>query len=55
VLVHLGIDTVKPAGVASALAAGIGTVVAVTGTFTAEQLAGADLVVGGLAEVAALL
>jgi sugar-phosphatase len=44
-----------PAGVASALAAGIGTVVAVTGTFTAEQLAGADLVVGGLAEVAALL
>lgn len=44
-----------PAGVASALAAGIGLVVAVTSTFTAADLAAAHVLVGGLDEVAALL
>jgi len=44
-----------PAGVASALAAGVGTVVAVAGTFTPEQLAEAHRVVDALAAVPALL
>ncbi len=44
-----------PAGVASAIAAGIGLVVAVTSTFTAGDLAAAHVVVGSLDEVAALL
>jgi sugar-phosphatase len=44
-----------PAGVASALAAGVGTVVGVSGTFTAEQLSAAHLVVPSLDRVAALL
>ncbi len=44
-----------PAGVASALAAGVGTVVAVSGTFTAAQLAAAHVVVTGLGEVRSLL
>lgn len=44
-----------PAGVASALAAGIGTVVAVAGTFTRAQLADAHKVVDGLHAVPALL
>ena len=44
-----------PAGVASAVAAGIGTVVAVAGTFTAEQLAEAHKIVDTLDAVPALL
>lgn len=44
-----------PAGVASALAADVGTVVAVTSTFPAGRLAGAHLVVDTLHEVSALL
>ncbi|MGC3994000.1 MAG: HAD family phosphatase [Propionicimonas sp.] len=44
-----------PAGIASAIAAGIGLVVAVTGTFTASELATAHRVVAGLDEVAPLL
>ncbi|MGV8908850.1 MAG: HAD family hydrolase [Propionicimonas sp.] len=44
-----------PAGVASALAAGIGTVVAVAGTFTRDQLADAHQVVDALDAVPALL
>lgn len=43
-----------PAGVASAVAAGIGRVVALAGTFAAADLAAAHLVVTGLDEVAAL-
>lgn len=44
-----------PAGVASAIAAGVGRVVGVAGTFTRRQLAEAHLVVDGLGEIAALL
>lgn len=44
-----------PAGVASAVAAGIGTVVAVAGTFTRAQLAQAHVVVDALDAVPALL
>jgi sugar-phosphatase len=44
-----------PAGVASAVAAGIGTVVGVRGTFTAAQLSDATVVVDSLADVIALL
>ena len=44
-----------PAGVASALAAGVGTVVAVAGTFTREQLADAHRIVDALDAVPALL
>ncbi len=44
-----------PAGVSSAVSAGIGRVVAVTGTFPASDLAAAHLVVDGLAAVRALL
>ncbi|MCA0296492.1 MAG: HAD family phosphatase [Actinobacteria bacterium] len=44
-----------PAGVASAVAAGVGTVVAVRGTFAAEQLSGAHVVVASLDEVAGWL
>jgi len=44
-----------PAGVASALAAGIGTVVAVAGTFTRDQLVEAHQVVDALDAVPALL
>ena len=43
------------AGVASALAAGIGTVVAVAGTFTRAELAEAHKVIGGLNAIPALL
>jgi phosphoglycolate phosphatase-like HAD superfamily hydrolase len=44
-----------PARVTSAVAAGVGLVVAVTGTFTAAELTGAHRIVGGLDEVGALL
>ncbi len=44
-----------PAGVASAIAAGVGRVVAVAGTFTRQQLAGAHVVVDDLDAVPALL
>lgn len=60
--VRLGVDPAgclavedAPAGVSSAVAAGIGTVVAVAGTFPASDLAAAHLVVDGLAAVTALL
>ncbi|HEY3339281.1 MAG TPA: HAD family phosphatase [Propionicimonas sp.] len=44
-----------PAGVASALGAGIGTVVAVAGTFSNDDLAAAHLIVDGLDSVPGLL
>ncbi|MCC6497769.1 MAG: HAD family phosphatase [Propionibacteriaceae bacterium] len=44
-----------PAGVASALAAGVGRVVAISGTFTAAELAEAHLVVATLGEIPPLL
>ena len=44
-----------PAGVASAVAAGVGVVIGITSTFSADQLAGAHRVVPGLDAVLGLL